>query len=154
MYSTDKYKVRLFRFLIILGSFILTLLGVVLKNDIVLISGSICFMIYGIIGIIDLIVTLKKHKHKTPIESLPKTLISKTSSILEGIVLFGGLIMMMVGHKNKGYEGLELAGIIIWGGSILLYFLSGIIVENITKIPLEFGHGGWKIKRFRRGRRK
>lgn len=44
------------------------------------------------------------------------------------------------------------SGLTIWVGSLFFYVLNGVIIREITKIPLRMGYGGWYVSH-RSGRR-
>ena len=114
-----------------------------------MIAGSIFYILSLCVGIVELVIISKKSGDDKPINKNKKSLLSKLARIIEGVVLLTGLTMMMFRENSKG---LAIAGTVIWVGSILIYFLSGILIEAIAKIPLEFGYGGWTTKK-RRTRR-
>ncbi len=70
---------------------------------------------------------------------------------LEGIIIIAGLLALIISQDDDSF-GLFAPGAIIWIGTILIWFLGGIIVGQITGIPLGFGYGGWYIKRSRQHR--
>jgi hypothetical protein len=115
----------------------------------VTILGSAFYILALCTGIFQVVQISKKRTDNKLIKDDKKTLAQKLARIIEGCILFSGLILMMV----DGNKGIRIAGMIMWVGSIILYFLSGIIIENITKTPLEFGYGGWRTKRFKTKRR-
>lgn len=47
----------------------------------------------------------------------------------------------------EGQIGLDLAGMIIWIGSVFSYVMYGIIINIVADIPMRMGHGGWKFRR-------
>jgi hypothetical protein len=119
--------------------------------DFVIISGSIFYFLALCVGIIELVIILKRNRDNKSVDNNRKTGISKLARIIEGVVLLSAFAMMLFAENSKG---LAIAASVIWFGSVLLYFLSGIIIESITKIPLDFRYGGWKIKRLKTRRRK
>jgi hypothetical protein len=138
------------KLLLLIISATLLVYGIIAKIEYVPIAGSAFYILSLCIGIIQLARMLKKPAENKPVEIDAKPVIEKIVKVLEGCILFSGLILMMI-DNNKS---IKTAGIIIWVGSILLYFVSGIIIENITKTPLEFGYGGWRPKRFKTKRRR
>ena len=139
------------KFVCLLICLFLLTYGIIFKLDFVIISGGFFYILSLSVGIVELIIVSKKYRNSKIVDNHKKTLISKLARIIEGFVLFSGLIFMMIGKTNKAISS---AGGIIWFGSLLIYVLSGVIIESITKIPLEFGYGGWKIKRFKTRRRR
>jgi hypothetical protein len=41
------------------------------------------------------------------------------------------------------------SGMMIWIGTIVSYFLGGVIVDIVAEIPLKMGYGGWYVDRRR-----
>jgi glucose uptake protein GlcU len=139
------------KFILLLICLFLLTFGIILQIDIVTICGGIFYFLALCIGIIELVMILKRHRDNKPFENKKKKIVNKLARIIEGFVLVSSLVMMLFAENSKG---LAITASIIWVGSILLYFLSGIIIESISKIPLDFGYGGWKIKRFKTRRRR
>lgn len=124
--------------------------GIVAKVEFALIAGSVFYILSLCLGIIKLNSLLKKQEEKNLVEINKKSIIEKIAAGLEGCILFIGLILMIVDNT----KGIKTAGTIIWVSTILLYYLSGLIIEKTTKNPLEFGYGGWRPKRFKTKRRR
>jgi len=80
----------------------------------------------------------------------------KISKILEkwlsGLIVISGLIAFCIGKDNQ--NNIFLTGGIIWIGTIVIWFISGIIVKEVTGIPLRMGYGGWYIHRPRKKQRR
>jgi hypothetical protein len=54
-----------------------------------------------------------------------------------------GIISLFIFDNNY----FQTAGKIIWFGTIALFLLNGFIVSLFSDFNLQFGYGGWKIKR-------
>lgn len=66
------------------------------------------------------------------------------------MILVGALVAGNARHKAMG-EVMAQAGLLIWIGLILCYFVQGIIVREVGGVPLEMSrYGGWKIRQGRR----
>ena len=71
------------------------------------------------------------------------------SSFIEQTIAVAGLVLAVFSKPNTDYQ---LAGIIIWGGTIINWIISGIILKNVACIPLSMGPGGWAVRVDKRGR--
>ncbi|HEU0143206.1 MAG TPA: hypothetical protein VFQ47_00330 [Nitrososphaera sp.] len=65
------------------------------------------------------------------------------SKWIRNLLLFSGLFLALGG---------SIAGIIIWVGSIICWFVAGVIAREVAGIPVRMGYGGWKIYRPRKRR--
>ena len=70
---------------------------------------------------------------------------------IDGAITLTGLGLVVVNQSSET-NGYAVAGLIIWGGAVACYFVSGIIVREVGGVPLSMGYGGWAIRRNRRGR--
>ena len=83
----------------------------------------------------------------------PRSLTEHLGSVLNGVILFGGLIAFIIG--GDGHDSpLFLPGAIIWLGGVAIWFVAGIIVREVAGIPLRMGYGGWRVEGPRAGRPK
>jgi tellurite resistance protein TehA-like permease len=64
-------------------------------------------------------------------------------NILCGLIGIVGLGAFGFGQLVKENDVYTLSGCIIWVGTLFFYFLSGIIVQNVTGVELRMGYGGW-----------
>ncbi len=82
-----------------------------------------------------------------------RALTARIANVLNGVILFGGLIAFMLGGDGHD-RALFLVGGIIWLGGIAIWFVAGVIVREVAGIPLRMGYGGWQVGRPRSGRPK
>lgn len=106
-------------------------------------------ILFSVLYLIDLLSIIKLSKNYNKGKDNPQSASKKTYKfITDGlgmIIMFSGMFASM--NEDKLYK---IPGIIIWGGTIITYILSGFLIEAFAKIPLEMGYGGWKIRRFKR----
>jgi hypothetical protein len=70
---------------------------------------------------------------------------------IDGTISLTGLVLVVV-TQNRPTDGLSVAGWIMWGGAIICWFVSGIILREVGGVPLSMGYGGWAVRRGRDGR--
>ncbi len=132
------------------GALAVLTVGFFSKSDLLLILGGGVYFAALTCGIIDLYKSAKEF-NKFPESRIEKdNMISKLGRWIEGIIMIGGLFSLL---DKDGSKGTKIAGYLIWFGAIGLYFLSGIVVQLVAKIPLEFTYGGWKPKRVKKTRK-
>jgi protein-S-isoprenylcysteine O-methyltransferase Ste14 len=72
-----------------------------------------------------------------------KSIAETLSKWIRNLLLFSGLFLMLGGY---------IAGVIIWVGSIICWFVAGVIAREVAGIPVRMGYGGWKVYRPRKRR--
>jgi hypothetical protein len=82
--------------------------------------------------------------------------LKKVESIFDAIICLVGLGAFAYGVKfsKDNSELWSYPGMIIWIGSIISYFAQGVVIREITGIPLKWGYGGWYINRRKQTNRK
>ena len=75
---------------------------------------------------------------------------ARATQWIEWAITFTGLVLVVV-TKDSDADGYALGGWIIWGGAIVCYIASGIIGRDVGGIPRSMGHGGWAVRRDRKG---
>jgi len=141
-------RIRLTVFLVSALAFAL---GLLWRNESLVVTGAIIHFLAGISELIQEYHKAKQYRAKT---WTPKehNWIERIGDWARGVITFAGLILMVASQSNDEAMSYLIAGGIVWGGAILCYFLSGIIAREVGGIPLSMGYGGWKIRRTRKGR--
>jgi TM2 domain-containing membrane protein YozV len=140
--------------LMVLSILFLTI-GLVAGKFLINMIGAGAFIIYLVIDLIDnykCAKRLMKSLSSPSNEETEKSSNDKLTNILGSIVTFTGLMLLCVGHISKGEDVWSWPGLTIWGGAILFYFFNGVMVREITGIPLRMGYGGWYVARRKQGR--
>ena len=124
---------------VLLIAFFLLIAGWEAKEGFYSFTAAILYLVMLLYELVLLIIELKKNKRQNSKEEKePKTLFQKIAISLEAVIMFSGLIAY--GLRR---EPLMTSGMIIWIGTIIIYFLSGLVFKTITGIPLKMGYGGW-----------
>jgi Ca2+/Na+ antiporter len=107
------------------------------------IMGAIIFLLGQLYSLYDTYSMSKKYAAGEEVENISKnhTYQNRISNFFDGAIVILGLLIMVMSKE------LMLAGALIWLGEIVIYFVVGIIIENVTSIPLRFGYGGWQVDR-------
>ena len=75
------------------------------------------------------------------------------AAFLEGTIIVAALLALVSGNVVQE-PAIILGGAIIWIGQIVIWMLSGILVERATGIPLRLRYGRWEVapkrRRYRR----
>lgn len=142
------------KFIALIICAILLLFSVFIGQTWIAISGLAVYIIFLLMVSYDIYVASKAYgnERKKEKEDDKRNLMDKISGWIEGAIIFFGLTMYVIGDDIGA--NMQSIGLYIWLSSIFAYFLNGILVQAYANIPLEFGYGGWRLKRFRRGSRK
>ena len=70
---------------------------------------------------------------------------------IRGIIILIGFVVFLF-TQDRSADGYYIAGLIIWGGGIVFWFLTGIILREVGGVPLRMGYGGWAVRRGKNGR--
>ncbi len=135
------------KLILLLISTSLLIFGFLNKNQLILITGAVCFILIQTATLVWIYRSSKQYRtNPNQIESQNKRkFVDIFSKIIENIIIFSGLIAMIIDNENE--HGLFVAGAIIWIGIIVIYFLGGVIIRCVTGIPLRMGYGGWYVYR-------
>ncbi len=120
-------------------------------SDSLLIFGGAVYFMALCLGVFDLYKSAKAFRNSKEIEKKKATFLLKLGRWVEGIILFVGLLLFADDESSKGSA---ISGSLIWFGSLSLYFISGLIIQVVANIPLDFTMGGWKPKRFKKYRKR
>jgi hypothetical protein len=82
-----------------------------------------------------------------------RSLVESTARRIEGIILVAGLVATAASIVGEAAGYVAVPGMIIWIGGVAIWFIRGVIIREVTGIPLEMGYGGWYVARKRRRRR-
>jgi hypothetical protein len=142
-FKNTNSKVKL---AILILSLITMICGVILKIKFIIISGSIIYLFVPTIESIEVFIMAKQFKSDGDNFNKKKEKRSKAEEYLGMLILIAGLIMTGI----ESPPGIDIAGSIIWIGSVIFYFLFGIIIDIVADIPMTMGHGGWRIRNRKR----
>jgi hypothetical protein len=145
---------KIIKLILLLLSAILLACGLLIKTEMVAVSGAIIFVLALAIGLMQITKDSKLYSQdKFQIEKQEgvENTIHKISKWIEGIVFISIVLGILFFQDN---ETLKICGGIMWFGSIIVWVLAGTIVSWITNIPLRFGYGGWEIDRKKNRRKK
>lgn len=135
------------RILLMLTSVILILYGWIINSLIVSIIGSLVFLCTLFINLYKIYLLSKKFNNKKDEKerSIQEevNVKSKIERGVEGIITTASLIGTVVFQDAKTIY--FYPPFIIWIGFVAIYFISGIIIREVTKLPLVMSYGGWKI---------
>jgi len=95
--------------------------------------GAIIFLFVQSINLYGVYYLSKHYQDAGYIKKVKKD--SRIAKWLEGIITLFGLFALITDQTT---------GLMIWGGTIIIYFVGGIIIKEITGIPMRFGYGGWE----------
>ncbi|AEW00262.1 hypothetical protein A4D02_23315 [Niastella koreensis] len=134
---------------ILIASFLLLCFGIIYKLANLVLVGAFCYILSLLFDLAQAIILSRKYK-KGIVEGKNKSRLVGVSGLLQGSLILYGLIAIYIEHPKE----IEISGQIIWFGSIAYYALVGIIVSELTGIPLTMTYGGWKAGYRKRKRRK
>jgi hypothetical protein len=77
--------------------------------------------------------------------------VEKVGKWIDGAISLTGLGLVVV-TQDRPTDGYTIAGWIMWGGALICWFASGIILREVGGVPLSMGYGGWAVPRGRNGR--
>jgi len=136
--------------------------GLSMRDELCAIAGAVVYISVEIVSLVCIYRAAKLYRVENSVRHEPQEtpepndkhdVIEHLARWLRGLILFAGLFLLIMGKENNGY-GYAVLGIIIWGGSIVGWFLSGFILREVGGMPLRMGYGGWHfhIPRNRRHR--
>lgn len=128
--------------IIVLSSIIISLfIGLALKSPVTLIGSSIVFAVclttertYETVKASN---AFKNGKYDGKINQNKR---HDISYYLEGLIIVYGIVSLFINDYNTSGK------IILWCTWVLQLIVLPIVASIITDIPIEFGHGGWKVK--------
>lgn len=129
------------KIILLLMSAILLVFGSITGNAPLEISGAFVFLLFPLL---DLLMEYKEAKLFRAGKWKP----TETRHILETVEHRFGQGMVIVGLVLAVLQ--HISGMIIWGGAIVSFLISGWISRDVAGIPLEMGYGGWRKRNFRR----
>ena len=109
-------------------------------------------VLHATMGLCDLFRIYRIAKSIRPYTSPPEpSTVDRVGRWIDGTITITGLVLA-VATLDRPTDGYAIAGRIIWGGAIICYLLSGIILREVGGVPLSMGYGGWAVRRGRNGR--
>ena len=124
--------------------------GFLSEEPFLVLVGALIYLLCGIGSLFQLYFEAKLLRRHAPPAEAPTGFFIQAAKCAEGAITLTGLLLVIANAKND-VSGYAVAGWIIWGGAIACYFTSGIIAREVGGIPLSMGHGGWAVRRDRKG---
>jgi len=126
-------------------------IGLGIRDPRLLLIGSAIFLSLVIADLFLCYRDSKLFRAKALSPSVDETFLSRISRWLDSGISLTGLVLLVI-TSDKEADTYSIAAWIIWGGTILRWFLCGIIVSVIGGLPLKMGYGGWYVPRPRSNR--
>lgn len=159
VYFTFRVKssnINWMRLLLFLISVCLITFGLLGNTESVAIAGSIVLVLSQATSLLDIYKGSKKYSENLKQvnnffgrKDVTDTLISWSG----GIVILLGIIGLLESNNNKTSFNLDIMttpAVIVWFGSIAIYFLAGVVSSTTTGIPMKFGYSGWYVNKTRK----
>lgn len=138
------------KLILIVLSIITLVAGIASDNVYLSMVGSVIFVVYLSAVLCESVVAAKRFKLQNA--AVAETTLRKWTERLAALVAIGGLALLGAGQLKQHDNFYSWSGLIIWFGNILFYFINGVVLRSIMKIPLRMGYGGWHVAH-RRGTR-
>jgi uncharacterized membrane protein len=124
----------------LISALIMLLAGFLSSNMQPFLAGSVLYLLVIVVNLYLLIRFLRK----------PESINAVSKEVQKGILidLTRGveiaIIILALATIISGKEDFITGGLMIWIGTIITYFLSGVLIRDIGNVPLKFGYGGWR----------
>ncbi len=126
------------------------LLGVICGRAELVLAGALLDLLFGIIELFHFYKKARLLRAGTegPVEVSGKSFC--VAKWTQRAIALTGLVLVIV-TQDEETSGYSIAGWIIWCGTLVRYYVFGVIMREVGGVPLSMGYGGWAVRRGRKG---